>query len=243
MTLLRGILACSRYGVLVALVSLCVFSGVAVAATRGESAGTTFRVTLKATLTKDWNYVLEGEKNGCPSRTHVQGRRVVTLRSTRPTFVAVTFVGRRARYSPAVVRFIGGTAAQTGAVRTEEGQPPSCVLRSVRQDCLRPRRLLAGQAVRFFRSRKNEISFARTRDFAATFPTACPPQTAPVRAERPDLNMAEGEILESAFRDTRIRSQTASARAVETTDFEGDGDGDGKVVVRVSWELTFARVR
>jgi hypothetical protein len=241
MTPLRGILTCSRYGVLAALVSVCVFSGVAVAATRGEPAGTTFRVTLKATLTKDWNYVLEGEKNGCPSRAHVQGRRVVTLRSTRPTRVAVNFVGRRARYSPAVVRFIGATAAQTGAVRTDEGQPPSCVLRSVRQDCLRPRRSLAGQAVRFFRSRRNEISFARTRDFAATFPTTCPPQTPPVRAERPDLNMAEGEISEAAFRDARIRSQTAFGRAVETTDFEGEGEGDGKVVVRVSWELTFTR--
>jgi len=61
------------------------------------------------------------------------------------------------------------------------------------------------------------------------------------RAELPSLDLAEGDISEAEFRDPRVRFQTATGSAVETTDFEGDGDGT--VVVRVRWQLMFVRTR
>lgn len=239
---LRRLPSCYRCGALVALVSACVaVSGVAAAATEADAARTSFRVALKATMTKTWSYSVQGEADGCPTLTRVQGRRTVILRSSRPSLVTVYFSGRRVRYAPAVVRFLAGGATQAGTVRTEQGQPPSCTPRSVRiADCVRARRSLAGKAARFYRSGWNEISFARTPDFAAGFQSRCPPQTASVRAERPGLHLAEGEISEADLRNPRVLAQTASGSTVETTDFEGDGDG--KVVVRVSWELTFSRV-
>lgn len=216
-------------------------SGAAAASTRTVATGAVFQVTLKATMTKDWSYVDEGELDGCPVTTRVQGRRVVTLRSSRPTPVRVTFVGRRAVYSPAYVRFLLVQASQSGVVTTDRALPPTCAVREARRaDCSRLRLSSRNAAVRFFRSRRNEISFARTREFA-TFPTTCPLQTESVRAERPSLDMAEGDISEAEFRDPRSRFQTATGSAVETTDFEGDGDG--RVIVRVSWQLTFIRRR
>jgi hypothetical protein len=192
-------------------------------------------------MTKDWSYVDEGELHGCPSKTQVQGRRVVTLRSTRPTLVRVRFAGGRAVYSPAWVRSLLVLASQSGVVSTDRRLPPSCAVREVRRSSCAPLRLSSrGAAVRFRRSGRNEISFARTREFA-TFPATCPQQTASVRAERASLDAAEGEISEAELRDPRIRFQTASGTSIETTDF--DGDGDGKVVVRVSWDLMFQRAR
>ena len=190
-------------------------------------------------MTKDWSYVDEGELDGCLLTTQVQGRRVVTLSSARPTLVRVRFVGGRAVYSPARIRSIFVQASQSGVVATDRRLPPSCAVREVRRtNCARLRRATGGAAVRFFRSRRNEISFARTRELV-TFPATCPLQTASVRDERPSLDYAEGEISEAELRDPRTRFQTATGTAVETTDFEGDGDG--KVVVRVSWELRFTR--
>jgi hypothetical protein len=198
-------------------------------------------VTLKATMTKDWTYVAEDELDGCPITTGVQGRRVVTLRSTKPTLVKVTFTGGRAVYSPPYVRSLLVQASQSGVVSYERTLPPSCTVREARRtNCPRLRLSSRDAAVRFLRSRRNEISFTRSREFA-TFSTTCPQQTASVRAERPSLDMAEGEISEAELRNPRFRFQTATGTAVETTDFEGDGDG--KVVVRVSWELTFERSR
>jgi hypothetical protein len=200
-----------------------------------------FRVALKATMTKDWSYVARDELGGCSITTRVQGRRVVTLRSTKPTPVKVTFAGGRAVYSAPYVRSLLVLASQSGVVSYERTLPPSCAVREARRsNCARPRLSSRNAAVRFRRSGRNEISFARTREFA-TFPTACPQQTAFVRAERPSLDSAEGEISEAELGNPRSRFQTATGTAVETTDF--GGDGDGKMVVRVSWELTFTRVR
>jgi hypothetical protein len=241
MLVLRRILPRKRYAapLAVAVACACACAGAAAGSTGDASAGAVFRVTLNATMTKDWSYVAESEQNGCPATTRVQGRHVVTLRSARRTLVRITFAGGRAVYSPAYVRFVGAQASQSGVVTRTQGQPPSCVHSVQRTTCDRLRRAMGGVALRFFRSRRNEISFTRTREFAI-FPRTCPQQTASVRAERPSLDFAEGEIAEAEFRDPRIKFQTATGTAVETTDFEGDGDG--KVVVRVRWQLRFERV-
>jgi hypothetical protein len=227
--------------VFIALALACAASGAVAAPTRTVATGTVFRVTLKAIMIKDWNYVAEDELDGCPIRTRVQGRRVVTLRSMKPTLVKVTFAGGRAVYSPPYVRSLLVLASQSGVVSSDRTLPPSCAVSEVRRANCAPLRLSARDAaVRFLRIGRNELSFARTRELA-TFPTACPQQTASVRAERPSLDLAEGDISEADLRNPRVRFQTATGTAVETTDFGGDGDGN--VVVRVSWELTFTRFR
>jgi hypothetical protein len=197
-----------------------------------------FAVTLKAQLTKTWNYVDTREVDDCLVQSRVSGSRTVTLRSSRPTPVTVAYANGRARYSPGVVRFLGGRATQSGSVTTVESGPPGCSRTTKRTNCARPRRALANASVRFHRGGKDKIAFARTRDFAAGLSPGCPPQAQAVRAEAPSLHLAVGELSE---RELFSRpTQTGFASVEETTDFEGIASG--KVVVKVSWQLTFRRI-
>ena len=193
---------------------------------------------MKAQLTKTWNYVSTREVEACLVQSRVTGSRTVTLRSSRPTRVTVSYANGRARYWSGVIRFLGGRAAQNGSVTTVESGPPGCRGKTKRTNCKRPRRTLANAAVRFFRGRKDRIAFARTRDFAAGLSPGCPPQAQEVRAEGASLHLAVGEISE---RELFSRpTQTGFASVEETTDFEGIADG--KVVVKVNWQLTFRRI-
>lgn len=195
-------------------------------------------MTLNAQLTKTWNYVSTREVEGCLTQSRVNGSRTVTLRSSRPTRVTVSYSGGRARYSPGTVRFLGGRASQSGAVTTVESGVPGCPRSTKRTACARPRRALANVAVRFLRGGKDKIAFARTRDLAAGLSPGCPPQAQEVRAEGASLHLAVGEISE---RELFSRpTQTGFASVEETTDFEGIADG--KVVVKVNWQLTFRRI-
>jgi hypothetical protein len=96
-----------------------------------------------------------------------------------------------------------------------------------------------GAGYRFFRSARDELSFraARLPELSAT----CPRESATVRAIRPSLQEAEGELSEAALANPRISSQTASGSAELETDLEGAETGS--VVERVHWELTFTRKR
>jgi hypothetical protein len=230
-----------RFVVPLALALPCSLAGTTSVFAQSEASQAVFAVTLQAQLRKTWNYVSTREEDGCTSQTRVRGSRTVTLRSARPTLVTVSFAGGRARYSSGVVRFLGGTAGQSGAVTVVGGGAAGCRRATRRTSCARPRRAVANAAARFFRSRKNRIAFARTRDFTAGLPAACPPQAVAVRAERPSLHLAEGEISERGLFDARYSAQTGFGSVEETTDFEGDANG--KVVVRVNWHLTFTRVR
>ena len=231
-----------RFAVPLALALLCSLAGAASGFAQTEAPRGVFAVTLKAQLTKTWNYVgTEEEDDGCTKQSRVRGSRTVTLRSARPTLLTISLAGGRARYSSGVVRFLDGRISQSGTVTTVEGGAASCRRATKRTNCARPRRGLANAAVRFYRSRKDKLAFARTRDFAAVLSSACPPQAKAVRTERASLNLAGGEISEQALFNSRYPSQTGFGSTEETTDFEGDETG--KVVVRVSWQLTFERVR
>ena len=196
-----------------------------------------FNVTLTAQITKTWDYVTNRQEGECVVTTHVQGSRVVTLRSGRPTIVTATSSGGRTRFSPAVVRFVTARASQGGSVTTTE-RGLGC-WRRTHTNCAKLRRALANQSLTFFRSRRNEISFRRTRDFASGLPTTCPPEAAEVRVERPGVYQAQGELSERDLFNRGIRFQTATGSSTETTDLEGDPDG--KIIARANWSLTFRR--
>lgn len=196
-----------------------------------------FNVTLTAQVTKNWDYVTSRVDGECTVTTRVVGSRIVSLRSSRPTIVTATSSAGRIRFSPAVVRSVTARASQGGSVTTTE-RGLGCVRRTY-ANCVKPRRTLANQTLAFFRSRRNEISFRRTRDFASGFSTSCPPEAPEVRVERPGLHQAQGELSEQDLFNRGIRFQTATGSSEETSELSGDPDG--KVIARASWSLTFRR--
>ena len=202
-----------------------------------QASSARFNVTLTGQVTKSWDYVTTRVEGECTVATHVLGSRFVTLRSSRPTIVTATSSAGRVRFSPAVVRFVTARATQGGSVTTTE-RGPGCGRRT-HSTCLKPRRTLANQTLAFFRSRRNEISFRRTRDFASGLPTNCPPEAAEVRVERPGLHQAQGELSEQDLFNRGVRFQTATGSSQETSALSGNPDG--KVIARASWSLTFRR--
>jgi hypothetical protein len=231
---MRGLL---KLSVGIALVGLLAFvAGTAHGAAQAKRVA--FRVTLKATVTKNWNAVTETTVNGCPTSNRSLGRRVVTLQSKRPTTVLVTFRNKRmVSFSPAAVRFLAGEVVQTGSTTTTVAPP--CTPSTKRSTCARRHRAVTGVRFAFFRSKLNQISFRRTP--LPGLPAGCPPESAQVRALHTGLEEAEGEISEEALADSRIRKQTATGSAEVETDLEDEDTG--RVVERVSWKLTFTRKR
>jgi hypothetical protein len=193
------------------------------------------KVTLGASVTKSWNTVTHTTLNGCDVSIRSIAVRKTTLRSKRPTKVVVTSSGRRVSYSPTAVKFVTVDVRGSGE-QTTTYEPP-CQEPPVRVACPRPRRHVSGIALRFFRSKRNEISFRRARLPAVS--GSCPRQSATVRAIVPGLHQAEGGISEAELTNPRVAGQTAIGSADIESDL--DGDEEGRVTERVRWSLVFAR--
>jgi hypothetical protein len=212
---------------------------VAALAASARDAGPTRRalgkVSLRATITKTWNTVTETTLGGCDVSIHSVGSRKVVLKSLRRTKVVVTARGGRVSYSPTAIRFVRVDVSGSGNESTKFKAP--CMEHTVRNECPRARRAHKGGLFRFFRSKRNEISFRTTR--LPDVPGTCPWQSAQLKALKPGLEQAEGELSEAALADPRVPGQRALASSEIETDF--DADEVGRATERVSWSLTFAR--
>jgi hypothetical protein len=212
---------------------VCVIAILAGSAAAARPTSATYAVTLRATVTKDWNTAVESSEDGCTVVRRSIGHRTVTLRSSRPTTVVVSLRTGKVSFSPSTLRFVTAKVTQSGENRTRKEQP--CGSGTVRERCHPITRRVSLGSVRFFRSRRNEIAFRPT-----TLPragTACPRESAAVRGLRPGLRDAAGQISEVPLAGGA--AQTAFASAAATTDLEGAETG--RVVERVSWTMTFAR--
>jgi hypothetical protein len=193
------------------------------------------KVSLRATVTKTWNTVTETALGGCGVSIHSIGARKIVLKSVRPTRVVVTSRGGRVSYSPSAIRFVRVEVTGSGNESTKFKAP--CKEHTVHDDCPRARRAVNGARFRFFRSKRNEISFRPAR--LPDVPGSCPWQSAQVRAIKPGLEEAQGELSEAALTNPRVPGQTAVASADVDTDF--DADEVGRASERVRWSLTFNR--
>jgi hypothetical protein len=212
------------------LALVCAIAVLAGAADAARPTQATFDLTLSATVTKDWNAAVESTEDGCTVRRSI-GHRTLTLRSSQPTRIVVSLRSGKASFSPSAVRFVTAKVAQSGENSTRK-EP--CGSGTVHERCRPVSRRVEGRSFRFFRSRRNAISFR-----PATLPgarTRCPNESTAVRAVRPALRDAGGRMAEAAL--ARGVGQTAFASSVVTTDLEGAETG--QVVERVHWSLTFA---
>ena len=193
------------------------------------------KVTLRASVTKSWNTVTHTTLDGCDVSIRSIGVRKATLRSRRPTKVVVTSRGHRVTYVPATVGLV--TVDVTGSGEQTTTYEPPCGQQPEHVACARVHRRVSGTAFRFFRSKRNEISFPRVRLPGVS--GSCPRQSATLRAIVPGLHQAEGRLSEAELTNPRVAGQTAIAEALIESDL--DGDEEGRATERVRWTLTFAR--
>jgi hypothetical protein len=212
---------------------VCVLAILAGAADAARPTRVEYDVTIRATVTKDWDTSVESIEEGCTVVRRSIGLRTVTLRSSRPTPIVVSLRSGKASFTPSTVRFVTAKVTQIGENRTRRAAP--CGSGTERRRCRPASRRAAGRSFRFFRSGRNEISFR-----PAPLPgsgSACPRESAAVRSNRPGLRDAEGRMSEVAL----ARGTPQTAFGSSEVEIELGGAETGRLVERVRWSLTFAR--
>jgi hypothetical protein len=229
-----------RVGSVSLLASVVVLAaGTAHAAQRSEAA---FKVTLNATLTKDWTFTHVDEDAGCTRTTRGAGRWQATLSTRRAATVrAIGAGGGKVRFSGAVLRALAGTASQTGSFTTKSTGDPTCerVARSVR--CARERRSFRGASTSFASPRRRVLRLGRLRGAGGMrFQSRCLELPLDIRKISTDLPLAPGPLDAADVFARNVPSWFVTGDTEQVTTIEGDVTG--RVTERVRWTLTFKRI-
>ena len=219
---------------------LLVAWGTAGAATPQRAA---FRVTLTATLTKDWT-ATRTVSTECDEVTTNAGQWKLTLATRSPSRLVILGAsarGRPLRISPEGVRSIAGTATQAGSIRLETSGP-HCIRSVKRTDCARQRRSFRGATARLTSPARGTARFARMQGASAaySFRGSCPAEPADISAIRTDLRVADAPLSAADAFDRDVPRFFISGNIEQVTTIEGEYDG--RVVERVRWKLTFTRL-
>lgn len=230
-----------RLGVTAFLACLVLLAGVAAPAAKPNPA--IFRVTLTATLTKNWTFTRVDSEAGCTRTTRGVGRWHATLATRRPAGVlAIAAPDGRVRFPGARLRAIDGSATQSGTMTvTSRGAPPcDGTPRPVR--CSAERRSFRGGFASFGSPRRGVLRLGSLRGAAPirSFDSTCPEEPSDVRSIRTDLTLPAGPLDRSDVFSRDVRRWFISGDSEQVTTIEGDVPG--RVTERVRWTLTFTRV-
>lgn len=229
-----------RLGVFALLACLLAMAGVARAA---EPAQAVFRVSLSATLTKEWTFTRVETDGDCTRTTRGVGKWQLKLSTRRGSRVrAVAVGGGRVRFIGGTLGAIAGSATRTGTMMLSTRGGPSCERESRSVLCARRRRSFRGGATSLLNRRKGVLALAALRGASAvrSFRSNCPEEPADIRAIRTDLSLATGPLTTNdVFARDVPRFFVTGASEQETTI---EGDTDGRVTERVRWTVTFTRL-
>ena len=227
----------------VSLCLMCLLVAAAGAAYAARPTPAVFRVTLTATLTKDWTFSRTEAEVGCTRTIRGVGHWRTRL-ATRTSARVRAFPARDGRvgFSGATLRAIAGTATRSGTMTiTTRGAPPCDRLaRTVR--CGEERRTLRGGSVSFGSPRRGVIRFRRLRGASSirSFDSICPEEPSNIRAIRTDLPLATGPLDASDVFARDVRRWFVTGDSQQVTNIEGEAPG--RVTERVRWTLTFTRL-
>jgi hypothetical protein len=231
-----------RLGVWTLLACLLALAGTSAYAAEQKQA--VFKVTLTATLTKEWTYThVEESETGCVRTTRGSGRWQAKLSSKAPARMRAIAAGNgRVRFSAAVVAAIAGAATRSGSMTTIAGGPAPCdrLSRSVR--CGRERRTFRRASASVASPRRGILQLGRLRgaDSIWSFRSACLEEPSDIRAIRTDLPLATGPLDSRDVFDPNVPRWFVTGDTEQVTTLEGDIDG--RVTERVSWTLNFSRL-
>jgi hypothetical protein len=232
-----------RAGVVALFACLLALAGASAYAAAPKQA--VFRVTLTATLTKDWTFTRVDESElGCVRTTHGLGRWRTRLSTRTPGRVRAVAAGPgRVRFSANVVAALTGAGTRTGTMTVTAGGPAPCerFSRSVR--CEQERRSFRRGSTSITNPRRRILRLGRLRgaDAIRSFSSTCLEEPSEIRAIRTDLPLATGPLDTADVFNRNVPRWFVTGDSEQVTTLEGDVDG--RVTERVRWTLTFTRLR
>jgi hypothetical protein len=214
------------------IVLLTIVGAAATAASANTPPSTTFSAVLRATVEQHASFEVQAPSGDCAYVFTGGWTNELEIHSARPTIMVVTSRSGRLRFSPA------GIYALAGKLTTRGGgylSAPGCSTIAV--DCLRPpTRFRRGRVP--IASRPGTLTFGRIRH-----PHLRLCGTGERLGSRTaDLDLAPGHMAASRLlRTSRRRVVTGS---YEATEYLGPPNVDsGTLDTKVSWSLTFTRIR
>jgi hypothetical protein len=214
-------------------------AGTAHAALREEAV---FKVTLTATLTKEWKFTRVEEEAGCTRTTRGAGRWQTMVATRRAATVrAIAAGGGKVRFSGAVLRPLAGKVSQTGSLTTQSTGEPSCerVARSVR--CAREGRSFRGASASFASPRRRVLRLGRLRGAdGIRFRSNCLDVPLDIHELKTDLPLAPGPLAAGDVFSRNVPRWFVTGDTEQVTTIEGDVTG--RVTERVRWTLNFRRL-
>jgi hypothetical protein len=203
-----------------------------------------FRVTLTATLTKEWRHVRVVSAQCTRTTTH-RGEWRLTLAARRASRVVIArpaTSGGRLRISPATVGALAGQAQQRGG-RDVLIQGPRCPRESTSVRCGVQRRSFRGASARLTSPARGRARFTPLRGAgrARSFRRTCPEEPVDISSLRTDLALADAPLAAADVFDPTVTRFFISGNTEQVTTLSGPYTG--RVTERVRWTLTFTRLR
>jgi hypothetical protein len=221
----------------------CLLASAGTSAYAAEQKQALFKVTLSATLTKEWTFTrIEESETACMKTTRGSGRWQTKLSSkTAARMRAISVSNGRIRFSGAVVSALTGTANRSGSMTTIAGGPAQCerFSRSVR--CGQERRTFRRASSSVANPRRGILQLGRLRaDSIRSFRSTCLEEPSDIRAIRTDLPLATGPLDSRDVFDPNVPRWFVNGDTEQVTTLEGEIDG--RVTERVRWTLNFTRL-
>jgi hypothetical protein len=213
--------------------------GVAHAAKPKQAA---FKVTLTATLTKDWTSTEVDDTSDCTRTTRGVGHWAAKFSSRSAVKIRAVDAGRgRVRFSGNVTA-LAGLATQSGSVTTLAGGPPPCDHQSRTVRCDSERRSFRGGWTAVRSPRRGILQLAGVRGAEPIrFNSVCLDAPADISAIRTDLPLATGPLDAKDVFAGNVPRFFITGDTEQVTTIEGEVDG--RVTERVRWKLVFTRLK
>jgi hypothetical protein len=201
-----------------------------------------FRVTLTATLTKQWRFTQVEEEGTCLRTTRGTGRWEANLSARRSRRIRAVQAGQgRVRFSGPVAA-IAGSAVRSGTSTVTTGGDPPCERSSRSVSCRRRRAAFRGGWSSLRSPRGGVVGLGPLRGAGAiySFRAGCPQEPSDIRGIRTDLTLTTAPLDAGDVFGPNIPRFFTTGDIEQVTTLEGDVEG--RVTERVRWTLVFTRV-